>query len=150
MDENFPYKDIIDLPHHQAEGRKHMSLYDRAAQFAPFAALTGYDDIIAETGRLTDDMLDLTEDARDELDRRFVLLTSLIDEGYRPEVTVTYFVPDKMKEGGSFERYTGEVKRIDSTMRTFIFYDKDKELTGKVIDIGAIVVVEGEFIDEMS
>lgn len=150
MDENFPYKDIIDLPHHQAEGRKHMSLYDRAAQFAPFAALTGYDDIIAETGRLTDDMLDLTEDARDELDRRFVLLTSLIDEGYRPEVTVTYFVPDKMKEGGSFERYTGEVKRIDSTMRTFIFYDKDKELRGKVIDIGAIVAVEGEFIDEMS
>ncbi len=150
MDENFPYKDIIDLPHHQAEGRKHMSLYDRAAQFAPFAALTGYDDIIAETGRLTDDMLDLPEDARDELDRRFVLLTSLIDEGYRPEVTVTYFVPDKMKVGGSFERYTGEVKRIDSTMRTFIFYDKDKELTGKVIDIGAIVAVEGEFIDEMS
>ncbi|MBQ8966854.1 hypothetical protein [Ruminococcus sp.] len=149
MDENFPYKDIIDLPHHQSAGRKHMSLYDRAAQFAPFAALTGYDDIIAETGRLTDDMLDLPDDVKDELDRRFVLLNSLIDEGYRPEVTVTYFVPDKTKEGGSFERYTSEVKRIDSTMRTFIFYDKDKELSGKVIDIGAIVAVEGEFIDEM-
>ena len=149
MDEKFPYKDIIDLPHHQSAGRNHMSLYDRAAQFAPFAALTGYDDIIAETGRLTDDMLDLPDDVKDELDRRFVLLNSLIDEGYRPEVTVTYFVPDKTKEGGSFERYTSEVKRIDSTMRTFIFYDKDKELSGKVIDIGAIVAVEGEFIDEM-
>ena len=149
MNNDFPYKDIIDLPHHQSAGRKHMSLYDRAAQFAPFAALTGYDDIIAETGRLTDNMLDLPDDVTDELDRRFVLLTALIDEGYRPEVTVTYFVPDKAKEGGSYESYTGEVKRIDSTMRTLIFYDNDKELTGKVIDVGTIVAVEGDFTDEM-
>ena len=149
MDDNFLYKDIIDLPHHQSAGRKHMSLYDRAAQFAPFAALTGYDDIIAETGRLTDDMLDLPDDVKDELDRRFVLLISLIDEGYRPEVTVTYFVPDKTKEGGSFESYTGEIKRIDSAMRTLIFYDNDKELTGRSIDIGAIVAVEGDFTNEM-
>ena len=148
MTDDFPYKDIIDLPHHQSAGRKHMSLYDRAAQFAPFAALTGYDDIIAETGRLTDGMLDLPEDVKDELDRRFVLLTSMIHNGYRPEVTVTYVVPDKTKEGGSYESYTGEVKKIDSTLRTLVFYDKDREVSGKVIDISRIVAVDGEYFDD--
>ena len=144
LKDDFPYKDIIDLPHHQSAGRKHMSLYDRAAQFAAFQALSGYEDMILETGRLTDDMLDLPEDVKDELDRKFVLLTSLIDEGYRPEVTVTYFVPDKTKEGGRYESYSGEVRKIDSTFKTLIFYDKDRDVSGKVIYIGSIVSVEGD------
>ena len=144
MDEGFPYKDIIDLPHHQAEGRRHMSLYDRAAQFSAFAALTGYDEIISETGRLTSDKTELPEDTREELDRRFALLSSMTENGYRPKVTVTCFVPDKTKQGGSYESFTGEVKRIDSTFRTLIFYDGEKDLTGRVIDIGMIVSVSIE------
>lgn len=68
MDINFPYADIIDLPHHQSEGRKHMSLYDRAAQFSPFAALTGYYEMIDEIGRQIDEMLDLPEDVKVELE----------------------------------------------------------------------------------
>ena len=122
MNENFPYRDIIDMPHHQAEGRKHMSLYDRAAQFSAFAALSGYDDMITETGRLTEEQIELPEHIKDELNRKFALLYSMIDEGYRPEVTVSYFVPDKTKEGGSYESYTGDVKRIDSTFRTLTFF----------------------------
>ena len=149
MNENFPYKDIIDLPHHQAEGRKHMSLYDRAAQFSAFAALSGYDDIIAETGRLTTNKIALPEHIQDELDRKFALLISMTDEGYRPEVTVSYFVPDKTKEGGSYESYTGDVKRIDTRSKQLMFYDKEKDLTGKIIDIGMIISVESNLFDKM-
>jgi hypothetical protein len=149
MNENFPYKDIIDLPHHQAEGRKHMSLYDRAAQFSAFAALSGYDDIIAETGRLTSNKIELPEDIQDELDRKFALLISMTNEGYRPDVTVSYFVPDKTKEGGSYESYTGDIKRIETTSKQLIFYDKEKDLTGKIIDIGMIKSFESNLFDKM-
>ena len=149
MNENFPYKDIIDLPHHQAEGRRHMSLYDRAAQFSAFAALSGYDDMITETGRITEDQIELPKHIQDELNRKFALLYSMIDEGYRSEVTVSYFVPDKTKEGGSYESYTGDVKRIDSTFKQLIFYDKEKDLTGKLIDIGMIISMESSLFDEM-
>ena len=101
MNENFPYSDIIDLPHHQSEGRRHMSLYDRSAQFSPYAALVGYDEIIKETARLTDALKKLPEHIRDELDRKFMLLSAMIDEGYRPEVTVTYFIPDNLKRAAA-------------------------------------------------
>ena len=149
MNENFPYKDIIDLPHHQAEGRKHMSLYDRAAQFSAFAALSGYDDMITETGRITEDQIELPEHIQEELNRKFALLYSMIDEGYRPEVTVSNFVPDKTKEGGSYESYTGDVKKVDSTFRTLTFFDMERDITGKVIDIGMITSVESTLFAEM-
>ena len=77
MKDDFPYKDIIDLPHHQSAKRKHMSLYDRAAQFSAFAALSGYDDIIAETGRLTDEKLELPDDIKVELDQKLVFFFPL-------------------------------------------------------------------------
>ena len=149
MNENFPYSDIIDLPHHQSEGRKHMSLYDRSAQFSPYAALVGYDEIIKETARLTDALKKLPDHIRDELDRKFVLLSAMIDEGYRPEVTVTYFIPDSFKAGGSYDIFTGEVKRVDSTFRTLIFYDREHDTSGKVIDIDCIVSAESSLFDEM-
>lgn len=142
MKDDFPYKDIIDLPHHQSAKRKHMSLYDRAAQFSAFAALSGYDDIIAETGRLTDDKLELPDDIKVELDQKLVFLSSLIDEGYRPEITVTYFIPDKNKAGGRYTTFTGKVKRIDSTFRQIIFYDKDTDLTGTIIEVGMIAAID--------
>lgn len=149
MNVNFPYKDIIDLPHHQAEGRKHMSLYDRAAQFSAFAALSGYDDMITETGRITEDQIELPEHIQEELNNKFMLLNAIIEEGYRPEIKVTYFVPDKTKDGGSYESYKGEVKRVDSTFKQLIFYDKEKDLTGKLIDIGMIISIESSLFDEM-
>lgn len=148
MDRDFPYKDIIDLPHHKSEGRKQMSRYDRAAQFAPFAALSGYDDVIAETGRLTDDLIGLTEDAKDELGRRLMRLAELISDGFRPEVNVTFFVPDKTKSGGSYENFSGEVKTVDAVFGKIIFYDDDKDISGKVVDIDMLTAVGGELFDE--
>ena len=149
MNEIFPYSDIIDLPHHQAEGRKHMSLYDRSAQFSPYAALVGYDEIIKETARLTDALKKLPEHIRDELDRKFMLLSAMIDEGYCPEVTVTFFIPDNLKAGGSYDTYTGEVRKVDSTFRTLIFYDPEHDTAGRVIDIDCIVAAESKLFDEM-
>ena len=105
--------------------------------------------MITETGRITEDQIELPEHIQEELNRKFVLLYSMIDEGYRPEVTVSYFVPDKTKDGGCYESYTGDVKRVDSTFRQLMFYDKEKDLTGKVIDIGMITSVESTFFDEI-
>ena len=148
MNEYFPYNDIIDLPHHQSEGRRRMSLYDRAAQFSPFAALSGYDEMIEETGRITEDMIELPEHSQDELNNKFMLLNAMIEAGYRPEIKVTYFVPDETKAGGSYVSFKGDVKKIDSTLRTLLFYDGDKDLNGKLIDIGMIASVESDFFDK--
>lgn len=145
MKENFPYSDIIDLPHHQSPNRRHMSLYDRAAQFSAFAALSGYEEIIAETGRLTDDRIELPEHIKDELDRKFRLLQAIIDESIIPEMTITYFIPDKTKSGGRYETFTGVVKRIDTAFQRVIFFEKNKDLTGKIIEIGMIASAESEY-----
>ena len=93
------YKDIINLPHKQSSKRPHMSLQDRAAQFAPFAALVGYDDAIKETGRLTDERIEMSEENLAVLNTRYQILVDHLGE--EPEVAITYFVPDIYKTGGS-------------------------------------------------
>ena len=94
------YSAIINLPHKQSSTRKHMSNYDRAAQFAPFAALTGHDEAIKETARLTDDYFEMGEDKLSELTAKIQLLKDKLDE--QPEITVTYFIPDEQKSGGFY------------------------------------------------
>ena len=116
------YDDIIDLPHHQSGTRAHMSLSDRAAQFSPFAALSGHDAAIRETERLTDKRVLLGEEAKEELDRKLRIVTENLHSN--PEVTITYFVPDARKDGGAYVTFTGRVKRIDEYKRTVIMTDK--------------------------
>ena len=93
------YADIIDLPYRKNPNRKQMSLYDRAAQFAPFAALSGYDDMIHEEARLTDKESELSDYEIDILNRKLGLINDVLDDDYVPEITVTYFVPDRYKTG---------------------------------------------------
>ena len=95
------YADIIDLPHHQSAKRKQMSLYDRAAQFAPFSALSGYDDMVREESRLTDEKEELSEHETELLNRKLGLINDAVDDGYTPEITVICFTPDKLKAGGA-------------------------------------------------
>lgn len=116
------YDDIIDLPHHVSATRPQMSMINRAAQFSPFAALTGYDAAIKETGRLTDSRIELLEDDRASLDRKQQLLADRLSD--HPEVSMTYFIPDKRKSGGSYVTVTGIVKRIDEFQRTIILTDR--------------------------
>ena len=130
---NHQYDDIIDLPHHVSATRLGMSMSDRAAQFSPFAALTGYDAAIKETGRLTDRRIKLTEDSRAALDRKQQLLVdSLADY---PEVSVTYFVPDERKSGGAYITVTGRVKKVDDYQRFLILNDGTKIPLDEILDI---------------
>ena len=116
------YEDIINLPHHVSKKRKRMSQIDRAAQFSPFAALTGYDAAILETGRLTDKRVELDEGTKAILNEKLTIIADFIKE--QPEVTITYFEPDTKKDGGAYVDYTGTVRRIDEYERAVIMTDK--------------------------
>lgn len=94
------YDDIINLPHHVSSTREPMTLYNRASQFAPFSALTGYDEEIKETARLTDRKIELDEDTKNILNQKIIFLFNQIN--LKPKVNITYFVPDNKKNGGIY------------------------------------------------
>ena len=129
------YDDIINLPHHQSKNHPHMSMHDRAAQFAPFAALTGYDDAIKEARRLTDSKPELDENQLEELDQKLADLMTRIEE--HPKVTITYFEPDDNKDGGEYIAYDGRLSKIDYAGKALIFEDNK---TISLSDILKIVV----------
>lgn len=138
---NHQYDDIIDLPHHVSPTRPRMSIIDRAAQFSPFAALKGYDAAIKETGRLTDERIELSEESRADLDRKQQGLMDSLSAN--PEVSVTYFVPDERKSGGSYVTVTGRVKKVDGYQRLLI-------LTGDTkIPLDEISNIEGELFHSL-
>lgn len=130
---NHQYDDIIDLPHHVSATRPRMSMIDRAAQFSPFAALTGYDAAIKETGRLTDKRIELTEDSRAILDRKQQFLVDNLAD--YPEVSVTYFVPDERKSGGAYVTVTGRVKKVDDYQRLLTLTDGTKIPLDEILDM---------------
>ena len=119
------YDDIIDLPHHVSTTRPHMSRLDRAAQFAPFAALTGYGAAIKETARLTDERAELGESELMELNAGIHMLMECIDE--HPQVEITYFKPDERKDGGAYLTVKSRAKRLNEYER-FILLDDGMEI----------------------
>lgn len=124
------YDDIIDLPRPKSK-HEPMPMSDRAAQFSPFAALTGYGDAIDETARLTDARIELSEEERAELDYKQQYLSTLDS----PTVTVTYFVPDERKIGGAYVTHTGVLKRVDEVERMVVFKDGLRVPLDEVMDI---------------
>ena len=127
------YDDIINLPHHVSATRPQMSMIDRAAQFSPFAALTGYDAAIKETGRLTDERIEIDEDTKASLDMKQAYLMEIIDE--QPEISVTYFLPDTKKSGGAYVTVTGNLKRFDEYERLLILTNGKKIPMDDIADI---------------
>lgn len=127
------YNDIIAVPYISSQRHKHMTLHDRAAQFAPFAALTGFDVIIDEQARFTETKPVLCEDDAVWLDKQLNELIGCLDE--QPLVKLTYFVKDKYKEGGCLKDKTGTVRLIDTVNRVFIFHDKHIVPVDDVVDI---------------
>lgn len=115
------YDDIIHLPHPVSQRRSRMTSYDRAAQFSPFAALTGYDAVIEETARLTDSRIELDQGAVEQLNERLLEIRDSISS--RPLVTLTWFRRDERKAGGAYIRATGRVKKIDSYTNTIVLTD---------------------------
>ena len=130
---NNRYDEIINLPHHVSTTRPQMPLSDRAAQFAPFAALTGYDSAIKETGRLTDERIELDEEALTALDRKYQLLMDTLDDA--PEVTIIYFQPDERKAGGQYVSATGTVKKVDTFGRRILLQDGTRIPLDSVYDL---------------
>ena len=118
------YDEIMGRPHHVSKTRPQMPMSDRAAQFSPFAALTGYDSAIKETGRLTDEKIELDEEALTALDRKYQLLINALDDA--PEVTITYFQADERKAGGKYITATGAVKKVDDFERRITMQDGSK------------------------
>ena len=127
------YDDIIHLPHHVSSTRPRMPMLDRAAQFQPFRDLSGYEDAVHETARLTDEKIELTEDEKAILDMR---LQKLADEiSSQPKVTLTYFQPDKKKAGGTYVCVTGQLKRIDDFEGALVLLGGDRILIEDILDI---------------
>ena len=116
------YNDIIDLPHHTSPTRPRMPMENRAAQFSPFQALSGYGAAIKETARLTDERIDLDEDSKMLLNEKIRIIAERFSE--QPRVAITYFQPDKRKTGGAYISATGQIKRIDEYQRTVILTDR--------------------------
>ena len=133
--------EILSLPHHISKTRPQMPMSDRAAQFAPFAALTGYDAAIKETGRLTDERIDLDEEALTALDMKYQLLMDAFDDA--PEVTITYFQPDERKAGGRYVSATGAVKKVDDFERRITMRD------GTRIPMDDVLSIDGELFSSL-
>lgn len=127
------YDDIINLPHHVSKTRPQMSMHDRAAQFSPFSALTGYDAAIKETGRRTEKRIEPDEDELQILNMKLKLLIDNIDE--EPEVTFTYFKPDERKSGGKYVEAFGVVKKADEFNRLIVMQDGEKIKMDDVVEI---------------
>lgn len=135
------YNDIIDLPHHTSSKRARMSVSDRAAQFSPFAALNGYDAAIQETGRFTEEKIELDESSKSVLNEKLLIIKEHLAD--RPEITITYFQPDDRKEGGTYINVTGHVKRIDPYDKVVIMED------GTCIVMEYILEIIGEIFSDL-
>ena len=130
------YDDILRLPHHVSASRKPMSMTARAAQFAPFAALSGYDAEVQEAGRLTDQLIELDEYEKEMLNARLQLLAQHLQEKWT--VSAVYFQPDERKEGGAYVTHTGTVKKILLSERRLLLTD------GTVIPLDGLIALDGE------
>lgn len=135
------YDDIIYLPHHVSKTRSQMAVSDRAAQFSPFAALTGHDAAIKETARLTDGRIELDEYMKEALSHKLQIIADQLKE--HPEIAITYFQPDAKKNGGAYVTATGTVKRIDEYERVAVMTD------GTAIPIDEIISIEGQIFETM-
>lgn len=138
---NHKYDDIINLPHHVSRKHPQMPLINRAAQFSPFAALTGHEAAIQETARLTESFIELDEDRKERLDEQLQMLMENL--GQKPECEITYFQPDEKKTGGSYLTICGRVKKIDQFEHQIVFTD------GKTLPIRHLFAIRGELFRNM-
>lgn len=132
------YEDIIDMPHHVSKRHPQMPIEDRAAQFSAFAALSGHEEAIEETARLTESWQELDENKKELLDNR--LMSILSDQSSRENVMLTYFVPDEKKSGGSFKKISGEIKRIDEYRGCIVL----RATSGQIMEIAIDKITEIE------
>ena len=150
QDPRIVYADILHLPHPVSRTHPRMSLYDRAAQFAPFAALAGYDEMVSEEARLTDAKIEPGESDLEVLNQKFRLLAQALDQGEHPRVTLTHFVPDSLKAGGSYQTVTDRVRRIDPVRRQVELEEtRGPARLHVTLDIDQILDMDAELFDSV-
>ena len=135
------YAEIIDLPHWDPANHPRMSQADRAAQFAPYAALVGYGDMVKEEERLTGEWTDLSEDEAEEVSRQLAALAEALAQGSRPVRSISYFVPDERKAGGEIRTVQAAVKRMDPVRRKLVLMTRNPNGVNDEIDLDRIVDV---------
>lgn len=133
------YDDIINMPRHISKTRPQMSLYNRSAQFAPFAALTGYEERVKETTRLTDTKIEIDDGLRNILNMKLNIISEHLKE--KPEITITYFIKDNKKSGGKYSTLKCIIRRIDLVNQEIILYDRS------VIKLDDIINISGNLIE---
>jgi len=141
MADKFPYEDIVNLPPHISKKHPQPTMLERAARFAPFAAITGYEEMVLEEARVTEERIELDEGTLAMLNEKLNIIHDSLDS--EPVVQITYFEPDKKKSGGAYISVTGTVKRIDEYERLVIMSD------GKKIRIDEIFGLEGKLFDSL-
>lgn len=139
-DDPHRYDDMLNLPHHVSGTRPHMTMEQRAAQFSPFAALTGYEEAIKESSRLTQRKIELSEEEQEEVNRKLQILMN--HEKEKPEVTVTWFEEDPEKEGGTYVQKTVRIRRVDTITGRLVLDSR------KTISISDIITMEGPLFDQ--
>ena len=135
------YDDIINLPRHVSKTRPQMPIIDRAAQFSPFAALTGHDAAVKETARLTEERVELDEYMKESLNHKLLIIADQIKD--QPKISITYFLADEKKDGGAYVTSTGKVKKIDLNKGILIMTDEIE------IPIDEIINIEGEIFESI-
>ena len=128
------YADIIDLPHHESDHHPAMSLYDRAAQFSPYAALSGYDDMVKEEARQVDNKIELSDEELEQLNRKLNRISKDIESGTKPAAAITYFVPDPLKAGGRYETIEEKIRKVDPVSQILVL-DREAGMSGAWMEI---------------
>ena len=142
------YADIIGLPRHQSDTRPHMSLHDRAAQFSPFAALTGYDEMIGEEARLTDSRIDPGESDLELLDRKLRRLSALLASRCRPQVSALIFTPDTRKAGGRYDVVSGQAEKLDPYENKLILRVAESPVRRVSLELDRLLDLSGHGLED--
>ena len=132
------YNDIIALPRPCSGRHQPMTRIGRAAQFAPFAALSGYDDAVRETARLTDEQREMTEEKMALMNEKLRALLEIIRD--QPQITITFFEPDKHKNGGAYLSVTGRIRRVDEVNRQLILTDRTVIAMDAICEIDCVLI----------
>ena len=140
MAEYFPYEDIVNLPRHISKVHPQATMADRAARFSPFAAISGYEDMVKEAARVTEERIDITDATKELLNEKLNMIIEFLDE--EPEVTITYFEPDKKKDGGAYVSKSGIVIKVREYERDIVTDD------GTKIPIEDIYSISGKMFDD--
>lgn len=149
-DPEIVYAEIFNHPHWVSPKHPPMSLYDRAAQFSAYKALSGYEDMVNEEARLVDNKIELSEEERDLLNQKLNLISDVIADGTKPELSITYFIPDPLKAGGRYETITETIRKVDTVEQKLIL-EKTVGIAGSYMEISIadVLEIQGELVDYM-